>query len=509
MTSSSQQSSFEDQARKLVAARYSIVFVPTHEEERLERILTALSRKTFSKPVPLYRWSRTEGLVLVANSAEDGSEESEEVMLGTEEPIAALNEVINHSKPALFMFSDLHRYYDDDQVVRRLRDVHRDLRTTYKTIFLCGAVFNIPQECRKEVAILDLLLPTAEELEEIFNEVCREFPNTPVELFDKHDALLRGALGLTEIEAHNAFTKLFLGRKTLNTSAIDRLYEEKKEIVRKEGILEYIRPKVHLENIGGLGILKQWLNQRRRFFSKEAEAFGLDSPKGLLVTGISGCGKSLVVKAISAFWAMPMLRLDMNRIYAGVAGSPERSLETALKTAEAVSPCVLWIDEIETAIVGTHGKEGGGLATRIFSSFLTWMQEKTHIVFVAATANQIDKLPPELLRKGRFDEIFFVDLPSEEERIEIFRVHLDMRGKDSNAFDLVSLAKSTPKFNGAEIEQIVLAALYSAFDEDRDLEMQDLYRSLGRMVPLATTMAERIKEIKRWADTRAVKASLS
>jgi SpoVK/Ycf46/Vps4 family AAA+-type ATPase len=202
-----------------------------------------------------------------------------------------------------------------------------------------------------------------------------------------------------------------------------------------------------------------------------------------------------------------MLRLDMNRIYAGVAGSPERSLETALKTAEAVSPCVLWIDEIETAIVGTHGSEAVGLATRIFSSFLTWMQEKTQIVFVAATANQIDQLPPELLRKGRFDEIFFVDLPGEEERVEIFRVHLQKRNKDPEAFEIVNLAKATPGFNGAEIEQVVLVALYAAFDEERELEIRDLYRALGRMVPLSTTMSERIKEIKRWADTRAVKAS--
>ena len=265
-------------------------------------------------------------------------------------------------------------------------------------------------------------------------------------------------------------------------------------------------PKIKLEELGGLQTLKNWLSQRRRFFSKDAEDFGLDPPKGLLVTGISGCGKSVCIQAISTYWHMPLLRLDMNRIYAGIAGSPERTLERAIRTAESVAPCVLWIDEIETAIVGARG-EGAGSGTRIFSSFLTWMQEKQQMVFVAATANEIDKLPPELLRKGRFDEIFFVDLPNENERAEIFRVHLSRRKQDPERFELVSLAKSTNGFNGAEIEQIVLAALYAAFDETRDIEMKDLYRALGRMIPLSTTMAERIKEIKRWADTRAVKAN--
>jgi SpoVK/Ycf46/Vps4 family AAA+-type ATPase len=215
----------------------------------------------------------------------------------------------------------------------------------------------------------------------------------------------------------------------------------------------------------------------------------------------------MCVKAISGYWGMPTLRLDMNRIYSGIAGTPERSLDRAIRTAEAVSPCVLWIDEIETAIVGTHGSEGAGLSTRIFSSFLTWMQEKKDMVFVAATANEIDKLPPELLRKGRFDQIFFVDLPTESERIEILTVHLQRRHKDPAGFDLVSMAKATPGFNGAELEQIVLSAMYTAFDQNRELQMNDLYRSLGRMVPLSTTMSERIKEIKRWADTRAIKAS--
>jgi ATP-dependent 26S proteasome regulatory subunit len=488
--------SFEDQARKLVAARYSIVFIPTSEEERLEHIISTLAKRAFSQPVPFFVWSATEGL-----------RSDSEALAGTDDPVVALDAVIAQPRPALYLFRDLHRFYDNAKVVRRLRDAYRALRHTYKTIFLVGAVQDLPQECHKEIAILDLTLPNVQDMERIFSEVCAAQKGTTVELGDKRDVLLRGCLGLTEDEAQSAFTKALLGRRQVGTELIELLYEEKRQIVRKEGILDYIPPRIALDSIGGLVNLKDWLRQRKRFFSQEAEDFGLDPPKGLLITGISGCGKSMCVQAISTYWGMPMLRLDMNRIYSAVAGTPERTLELAIRTAEAVSPCVMWIDEIETALVGTHGDSGGSISTRIFSSFLTWMQEKRHMVFVAATANEIDKLPPELLRKGRFDQIFFVDLPTEQERIEIFTVHLTKRNKDPQGFDLVSLSKSTPGFNGAEIEQLVLSAMYTAFDQKRDMTMNDLYRNLGRMVPLSTTMSERIKEIKRWADTRAIKAS--
>jgi ATP-dependent 26S proteasome regulatory subunit len=488
--------SFEDQAKTQVAAKQTLIFVETSEEERLEQKIDYLARYSFSRPVPFFIWSATEGL-------RDG----EGMIQGTEDPVVALDEVIACPRAALFHFRDLHRCFDDARVVRRLRDVHRECGETFKSVFISSPQLAIPKECHKESAILDLPLPNLHEIDQIFSGVCDGFPSLVVELGDQREDVLRGTLGLTSVEAQSAFTRLLLGKQRVGPEIIDRLYEEKRNIVRKEGILEYIPPRIRLDQIGGLSVLKDWLRQRRRFFSREAEDYGLDAPKGVLCTGVSGCGKSMAVQAISAYWLMPMLRLDMNRVYGAVAGSPERSLEVAIRTAEAVSPCVLWIDEIETAMVGTRGGDGAGLATRIFSSFLTWMQEKEHIVFVAATANEIDKLPPELLRKGRFDEIFFVDLPNEHDRMEIFAVHLAKRNKDPKDFDLVSLSKSTPGFNGAEIEQIVLSAMFTAFDEQRDVTMKDLYRSLGRMVPLSTTMSERIKEIKRWADTRAVRAN--
>jgi len=495
--SSSARPAFDDQVRRLLAARYALVAVETWEEARLERLLAALAKSAFSQPIGFFTWSATEGLAAAG----------EDPVPGTTDPAVALQTVIAHPRPALFLFRDLHRYYDQPVVVRRLRDTYRALRSNYKTVFLSSPDLAVPPELRKEIAIVELPLPGLAELDAIFKEVCDQSKQTVIELGDQRDALLRGALGLTEDEAHAALTKLLIGRRTAGAEIIDQLYEEKRELVRKEGILDYIPSRVRLEDIGGLRALKEWLQQRQRFFSREAAAFGLDAPKGLLVTGISGCGKSMAVQAVSTYWHMPLVRLDMNRIYGAVAGTPERTLERAIRTAEAIAPCVLWIDEIETALVGTHGTEGANLSTRIFSSFLTWMQEKEQMVFVAATANEIDKLPPELLRKGRFDEIFFVDLPGEPERIEILAVHLAKRGKPPADFDLVSLAKSTVNFNGAELEQVVLSAMFNAFSEQRDLAMKDLYRSLGRMVPLATTMAERIKDIKRWADTRAAKAN--
>jgi SpoVK/Ycf46/Vps4 family AAA+-type ATPase len=498
VTQTQKAPSFEDQARKLVAAKYSLVFIETHEEERLERLIGNLSKKAFSQPVPFFTWSVSEGL----------RSEGVEPLAGSDDPLIALDAVVAQPRPALYLFRDLHRFYDDPKLVRKLRDVYRALRPTYKTIFLCSPVQNLPVECHKEISILDLPLPGMEEMDRIFAEVVGAAKGVQVDLGEKHDALIRGTLGLTEEEARQAFSKAILGRRTIGPEIIEVLYEEKRQIVRKEGMLDYIPPRIDLDSIGGLATLKDWLRQRKRFFAREAEEFGLDVPKGVLLTGISGCGKSMAVQAISGYWTLPMLRLDMNRVYSGILGTPERSLDVAIKTAEAVSPCVLWIDEIETAIVGTGGKGGGGasLTTRIFSSFLTWMQEKKHMVFVAATANEIDQLPPELLRKGRFDQIFFVDLPSEAERQEIVAVHLAKRNKDPSSYDLVSLAKATPGFNGAELEQLILSAMFVAFDQKREVTMQDLYRSLSRIVPLSTTMSERIKEIKRWADQRAVKA---
>jgi SpoVK/Ycf46/Vps4 family AAA+-type ATPase len=478
----------------LVASRASLVFVRTSEERRLETILRRVADTAFSLPVPLFVWSLTEGL-----------REGDEAVFGTEEPLTALDTIINYGQHALFLLLDLS--LEDPRVIRRLRDAHRQLEGTAKTILLCGPELALPPTLQKQVHVLDLPIPDSATLGALFDEVCERNPEVTVELGKEREAFLRGGLGLTEDEARAAFAKLLVGRQHLGPEAIIELFDEKRGVVRKEGILEYVQSDVNLDDIGGLANLKDWLRLRQQQFSTEAQNYGLDLPRGLLLTGISGCGKSFAAKAIAATWRMPLVHLDMNRIYAGVAGTPERTLERAMRTAEAIAPVVLWIDEIETAIVGVQGQgQGGGQATRIFSSFLTWMQEKQQMVFVAATANEIDKLPPEMLRKGRFDEIFFVDLPDEGEREEILTVHLAKRNQDPAGLDVTGVAKSTEGWTGAELEQLVVSAMYLAFDWNRPVLDNDLYTCLGRTVPLSRTMLERIKQIKRWAATRAVQA---
>lgn len=486
---------FARELRKLVVARSPLIWCVTWEEARFQRILLNVLGKTFKEPTPVFVWTVSKGLVDLG----DG-----EVVAGTREPLPALEVVSRVKGPAFFIFQDLHPFFTDPKVVRGLRDVYEMLKDDFRTVFVSAPRMSIPPDLQKSVVTVELPLPNGEEIREVFNSIKAKHPSVSLDEDTSVDGFVTGAAGLTEDEAKRAFRKLFWGRKNLGLEALGELYSEKRQLIRKSGILDFIPPKVRMDHVGGLGRLKKWLHLRRRFFTQEAQAFGISEPKGVLLTGVSGCGKSLAVQAISAYWELPLVRLDLNRIYGGTDTTPEKALEFAIDTAEAVSPCILWIDEIETAIVGGGG---GGVSTRVFSSFLTWMQEKTKTVFVAATANQIDVLPAELLRKGRFDEIFFVDLPSETERLDIFKVHLEKRGHDPEALPILNMAKATTNFTGAEIENAVKSALYMAFDEKRGLDVDDLYTVVGNTVPLATTMAEKIKAIKRWADGRAIRAS--
>ncbi|MFH1017493.1 MAG: AAA family ATPase [Pseudomonadota bacterium] len=488
---------FSDEARRLILSKTSLVYISTFEDARCEQVLRELAKAISQTPMKVYSWTVTAGL-------DSGTEK----VPGTEDSIKALDFVIGCKDPALFVFKDLNQQFaGNPMLIRKLRDTHQSLRNAFKTVFIVAPSIQIPDEISKEISILDFELPTIADLEKLLEATIKSFKNLKVELTqDGRDDFIKCAMGLTWDEAKSAFVRACMSGPVLNRTALSHVIDEKCKIVRKEGILEYVPVDFGMQELGGLDVLKEWLEARSRFFSKEAREFGLSAPRGVLLTGISGCGKSSCVKVISQYWRLPLMRLDMAKVYGGTLGNPEETMRRVLKTVEAVAPVVLWIEEIEKGVAG-YVQGDAGVTARIFSSFLTWMQERTSIVFIAATANEIDKLPPELLRKGRFDEIFFLDLPSEKERGEIFKVHILRRKHNPEKFSLINLAKATVGFSGAEIEQIVASGMFEAFNEKRQFNDHDLYKMIAHTVPLSTTMAERIKEIKRWADQRAVRAS--
>jgi len=322
--------------------------------------------------------------------------------------------------------------------------------------------------------------------------------------------LLQAALGLTLGEAENVFAKIIVKDERLSGDDVNEVFAEKQQIIRKSGLLEYYATNESFANVGGLAVLKDWLHKRAVAFTQEARAFGLPAPKGILMLGVQGCGKSLCAKAVSNLWQLPLLRFDMGRMFGSLVGSSEENVRRAIAVAESVAPAILWVDEIDKAFAGSQGSGAtdGGTTARVFGTFLTWLSEKTAPVFVVTTANDISQLPPELLRKGRLDEIFFVDLPSREERLEVFRIHLTKRGRDAAQFDLAVLADASANFSGAEIEEAINSALYDAFYAHMELTAAHIQTALAQTVPLAKTMEEQISRLRGWADGRARSASV-
>ncbi len=484
---------------KLIATKTPIVYIHSWEEDRVESLLKKVVESQFKQKVPLVTWSCTQGFSANFASAEKDFS-----------PVSALLKMAACKETVIFLFKDPHPYFNEPQFVRAVKDVFQSFKSNYRTLFFLSPAIVFPQELTKEISLLEFDLPTYADLEAVLDQNINERKDAQISLpGDDKSHMVLALAGLTTDEADLSIKQAFYGHTTIDSRLTPFLNERKIQLVKKEAILEFVSVDTNMEEVGGLENLKEWLRVRAKFFSKQADEFGLQSPKGLLMTGISGCGKSLAVKAISSVWGVPLLRLDMNLVYSGMLHSPEESMRRALKTAEAVAPAVLWIDEIEMGLAWQEGGGGGGGVTaRLYSTFLTWMQEKKKPVFVAATANEISRLPPELLRKGRFDEIFFVDLPSQRERLHIFKIHLARRKNDVSKFNLDNFSQATEGFNGSEIEQCVISAMYKAYGESRKMNENDLLITVSSTVPLSRTMAEAIKNIKRWADDRAVKASL-
>jgi len=481
----------------LIRARYPIIYVVSWEETRVEAALQRIARDRNRR---LHAWTITRGF-----SSASGQRDA-----GTRDPLAALDYVAASADQALFLLKDFHAFIADANVTRRLRDLTPLLKSTYKTLIILAPILRLPADLEKEVTVVDYALPTYEELARLLDDIVlsvKDVPGLNVQLSpERREQVLKAAQGLTAMEAENVFARSLVLTKTFD---VDVVLSEKEQIIRKSGILEYYPSQESFAGIGGLDLLKDWMQKRTSSFTDRAREFGLPEPRGVLLIGVQGCGKSLSAKAIGAQWRLPLLRLDIGKVFAGLVGASEENMRKAIRVAESVAPCVLWLDELEKGLSGlqSSGSSDAGTSARVFSTFLTWLQEKTVPVFVVATANQVEALPPELLRKGRFDEIFFIDLPSRSEREEIFRIHLRKRKRDPEHFDLDLLTALTPGFSGAEIEQVVIEGLYEAFDEGTDLTTDHMLSVIRATVPLSMTMREKIAYLRDWASTRARQAS--
>lgn len=497
-------------------ARFPYVYITTWEEERAISLIKkmAKSEKLIRIPREVYTWTQTNGFMLNGQKVD-----------GTNSPDKAIDFIRDCNKNAVFVMCDFHVYFGvkgrqvDYNVVRRLRDIIFELKTSKfrKNVIFLASELLIPDSMQKEITVLDLPLPTLEELKAKLDKMASQ--NNQIDTSgldeDAKEKLCKAALGLTLQEAENAFALAMVNDGRLDGKDLGVILSEKMQVIKKTGILEFINTDIRVSDVGGLENLKNWLNKRNNSWSEAAKKYCLPAPKGVLITGVPGCGKSLTAKAMSAAWQLPLLKLDFGKIFSGIVGSSEENMRKAIKTAEAVAPSILWVDEIEKSLSGINSNGDSGTSSRIFGTFLTWMQEKTAPVFVIATANNISGLPAELLRKGRFDEIFFVDLPTHRERKEIFKLHLEKRLKDKDVAsklevnDLLfeKLADMTEGFVGAEIEQVVITALYEAFFNKRALEFFDLENTVKNVVPLSVTQKEQILSLRQWANVRAVAAT--
>ncbi|MBI3097679.1 MAG: AAA family ATPase [Planctomycetes bacterium] len=425
--------------------------------------------------------------------------------------LSALEMIDKMAGPAVFVLRDFHQCWENQpRVVRKLRNLAERLKYTKKTIVVTMPCMKLPEELKDAAVIFDLAPPDTAQLDDLLSGLLSG-PGVKIHLSaDARKRLIRSALGLSTNQAQRVFAKAIVSEGVLDERDIDLIALEKKQIIRESGALEFFIPRETVTDVGGLGALKDWLHLRERAFSEEAEAYGLPPPKGIALIGIPGSGKSLSARMIAGLWRLPLLRLDVGALFGQFVGQSEENTRRALRLAETVSPCVLWIDEIEKAL--SVGQGDGGTSMRVLATVLSWMQEKRKPVFIVATANRIELIPPELLRRGRFDEIFFLDLPTAEERRAIFEVHLRKRGRKPGAFDLDALSAASDGYVGAEIEQAVIDAMYVAFNDrsqpGREIVNPDIRSALSRLVPLSRSQREVINALRQWlVEGRAQSAS--
>ena len=501
----------------LIRARFPMIYIATHEEDRVTKHIKSIATdsKQVKYPREVFTWTQTDGL---QNTT------TKKGIPDTANPLKMLEFIRKYDKDSVFIIYDFHVNFGvknrtpNYDAIRKIRDIIPDIKlgSVRKTVFFVSPELLIPDSLQKEITIYDFPLPTLEEIRAKFESMINQNKGIESNLTEEEkDKLCKAALGLTLQEAEGAFALAMVNDGKICIKDLGTIMQEKVQVIKKTGILEFIQSDYTIKDIGGLDNLKNWLLKRNNSWSEQAKKYCLPAPKGVLVTGVPGCGKSLTAKAMSTIWQLPLLKLDFGKVFSGLVGSSEENMRKALATAEAVAPSILWIDEIEKGLSGLNSNGDSGVSSRIFGQFLTWMQEKESSVFVIATANNISNLPPELLRKGRFDEIFFVDLPTQNERKEIFKLHLEKRLKNEEVAGEITeiknvcaeLAKMTEGFIGSEIEQVVVSALYDAFFENRGLKFEDLVKNIETTVPLSKTQKEQILALREWANIRAVSAT--
>jgi hypothetical protein len=479
----------------LLKSRYGLVFLSTSEDERAELLLRHLADRL---NISFYRWNRTRGLRLQDSAAPIGKDETLTQSLGR---IARISSGVAHFRLVSADLEDVH-------VVDSLREVALHFSRRRGAVVVTSPELQVPAELSSHVARLELPPPTKRDfrdlLEGLIEELSRRMP-IDVDLSSEDRArILVNLQGLTLLEAEKILTRAIIEDGRLDRDDLLNVVTAKREVVEREGLLEFYPPSKNGVEIAGLDTLKQWLRERREVVvtPESAERFGLEFPRGILLLGVPGCGKSLCAKSVATEWGLPLLRFDPSRLYSKYIGDSEKNFQRAIATAEKVAPVILWIDELEKAFSSASGSEDGGTSQRIFGSFLSWLQERTSPIFVVATANQVDKLPAEFLRKGRFDEIFFVDLPSAAVREEIFRIHLARRERDPQNFEVRVLAQASAGFSGAEIEQVVLSSLFAAFSQGQEISTALLMDEIRATQPLSHAMPEHIAQLRSWVGTR-------
>lgn len=487
---------FEQQLDLYLRARCTLLIVVTSEEERVLQAVKAVC----DNPRRLcFAWDAAEGFQALTPGANAPT---------ARDPMSALEQIDRAEGDEVFVLRDFHECWSVVPVKRKLRSLAQRLKFSKKSILVTTPVSKVPDELKDESIVVTFPAPTAGELEAVLGQLTRT-PGVRVNLTPMgREKLIQAALGLTAAQAQRVFAKAIVADGVLDDRDIDLVMEEKRQVLRESEALEFTPVTDTIGDVGGLETLKKWLRLRERAFTREARAYGLPAPKGIALIGIPGTGKSLTARMIGGLWRLPLLRLDVGALFGSLIGESEERTRRALRVAEATAPAVLWIDEVEKALA--HGGLDSGTSTRVFGQVLTWMQEKTAPVFVVATANQIDRLPPELLRKGRFDEIFFLDLPTMSERKEILAVHLRKRGRSIQQFDVDRLARESEGYVGAELEQAIIDAMYVGFGDSREFTTEDISASLKRQVPLSVSQRETVGALRQWLrEGRAQSASPS